>query len=178
MRLFVGLRPSESFWTGLSGLQSRLREAGVTARYLDPGNLHLTLAFIGQWPENISGILPAVDQPFELRLSHIGIFPEARVIWAGVKPSAALDQLAERVRNRLKEAGIPFDPKPFVPHITLGRKPVVPAGLNLTGIEVPPAEMTVTEVCLYRSDRCETGMVYSVIGSSADPKGFFPEPVG
>ena len=42
----------------------------------------MTLAFIGEWPEDISEILPAADQPFLLRLSDVGLFPEAKVIWA------------------------------------------------------------------------------------------------
>ena len=169
MRLFVGLRPSDEFRTALSELQSRLREAGVTARYLDPLNLHLTLAFIGEWPENCAGILPKVDHPFQLSLSHVGIFPEAKVIWAGVEASDDLNRLAERVRENLAKAGIPFDGKPFVPHITLGRKPALPAGFRLTETAVPPAVMRVSDVFLYRSDRGENGMVYSVIGSGSAP---------
>ena len=128
----------------------------------------MTLAFIGEWPENVAWILPAVDKPFLLRLSHVGLFPEAKVIWAGVKTSDELNQLADHVRANLMEAGIPFDSKPFVPHITLGRKPIVPSGFELSAIQVPSAAMTVSEVCLYRSDRAENGMVYAVIGSSAE----------
>ena len=167
MRLFVGLRPSEEFRTALSVLQSRLQAAGVAAKYPDPSNLHMTLAFIGEWPENITALLPSVDRPFQLTLSHAGLFPQAKVIWAGVEPSDALNRLAEQVRGRLSEAGVPFDPKPFVPHITLGRKPVIPEGLELSAIEIPSAVMTVKDVCLYRSDCEESGMVYSVIGQSS-----------
>ncbi len=171
MRLFVALKPSGEFRTALSAVQARLREAGVAAAYLEPSNLHLTLAFIGEWPADISGILPPPEQPFSLRLSHPGTFSRARVLWAGVEPSDELDQLARRVRNSLSDAGIPFDPQPFVPHITLARKPVIPEGLDLAGIGVPRAEMTVTDVFLYRSDRGENGMVYSVIGSSRENAG-------
>ncbi len=165
MRLFAGLCLSGEFREALAVLQSRLQDAGVTARYYDPSNLHMTLAFIGEWTENVSGILPAVERPFQIRLSHLGIFPEARVIWAGVEASDALNRLADQVRNNLSEAGIPFDPKPFVPHITLGRKPVIPAGFELSEVAVLPAAMTVRNVALYRSDRGENGTVYSVIGS-------------
>ncbi len=168
MRLFVGLRPSEEFRAALSVLQSRLQSAGVAARYLDSSNLHLTLAFIGEWPENVSAILPPVEQPFTLTLSGIGLFPEAKVIWAGVQKSAALDHLAQQVREKLTAADIPFDPKPFVPHITLGRKPAVLESVNLSGIMIPPAVMTVEDVSLYRSDRGENGTVYSVIGSTTE----------
>ena len=168
MRLFVGLRPSEEFRTALSVLQSRLQSAGVAARYPDPSNLHLTLAFIGDWPDDVSAVLPQVDHPFTLTLSGIGLFPEAKVIWAGVQKSFALDHLAQQVREKLAAADIPFDPKPFVPHITLGRKPVVPETVILSEIKIPPAFMTVKDVFLYRSDRGESGMVYSVIGSSSE----------
>lgn len=171
MRLFVGLKPSEAFRAALSVLQSRLRAAGISARYLDPSNLHMTLAFIGEWPENVSGILPAVAKPFPLVLSHVGVFPEAKVIWAGTEPSEELDHLAEQVRDRLAEAAVPFDPKPFVPHVTLGRKPAIPAGFSLPEFAVPPAVMTVDNVFLYRSDRTENGMAYTVIGKASGKEG-------
>lgn len=166
MRLFVGLRPSDEFRTALSLLQDRLRAAGVTGQFLDPSNLHMTLAFIGEWPEDVTEILPAAGDPFPLTLSHIGFFPEAKVMWAGVKKSAALERLASRVRHNLADCGIPFDPKRFNPHITLARKPSVPAGVIVSEIEIPQTVMTVEEVCLYRSDRGKNGMVYTVIGSS------------
>ena len=167
MRLFAALWPSEDFRAALSVLQSRLRSAGITAGYLEPSNLHLTLAFIGEWPENVAGVLPEVEVPFSITLARPGVFPKAKVIWAGVEESAALNDLTERVRRSLSAAGIPFDPKPFIPHITLGRKPVVPDGFDFSEIVVPPAVMTVRDVFLYRSDRGENGMVYSVIGSAS-----------
>ena len=164
MRLFVGLEPSPDFREALAELQNRLKAAGVTGRYLDSANLHLTLAFIGMWPENISALLPPVEQPFSLALSQPGVFPEARVLWAGVKPSPALDALAAGVRRALAAADIPFDPKPFRAHITLARKPFIPSTVNLSEIPVPAAEMRVKNVCLYRSDHLENGMAYTVIG--------------
>ena len=167
MRLFVGLRLSEAFRRALSELQVQLQDAGIAAKYLDPSNLHMTLTFIGEWPENVAGILPLVEQPFSIMLSHIGLFREAKVIWAGVEESEPLNKLADSVRNNLSAAGIPFDPKPFVPHITLGRKPIVSATFDISEIIIPAAEMTVSDVFLFRSDRGENGMVYSVIGSAS-----------
>ena len=168
MRLFVGLKPAEAFRAALKEAQDRLRAAGVAGRYLDPANLHLTLAFIGEWPEDVTPVLPAVTEPFEIELAGPGIFPEAKVLWAGVKPSAALDRLAGEARDRLAANRIPFDPKPFNPHITLVRKPLLPAGLVLPETVFPAAAMTVKEVCLYRSERGENGMEYTVIGSTLD----------
>lgn len=166
MRLFVGLKPSDECRKALSDVQESLRGAGIAARYYEPSNLHMTLAFIGEWPENISAILPRVEQPFSVILSKTGVFPKARVLWAGAEHSQALDRLAQRVRENLAEQGIPFDPKPFVPHVTLGRKPFIPEGMDLAGIEIPSVAMPVTDVYLYRSEKGEKGMVYTVIGKA------------
>ena len=136
---------------------------------LTPSNLHLTLAFIGMWPEDISGLLPSVQNPFPVTLSHLGIFPGAKVLWAGVEPSEALDNLARQVRQALTKAEIPFDRQDFNPHITLARKPAVPEHVRLSEIEVPQATMIVKDVCLYRSDHFENGMEYTVIGRSKRP---------
>lgn len=167
MRLFVGLRPSEEFRTALSAVQNRLLTAGISGRYLDPANLHMTLAFIGIWSEDITPVLPAVPLPFPIILSHLGFFPEAKALWAGVEPSEALALLAGSVRDALDANNIPFDRKKFNPHITLVRKPVIPAGILLPEIEIPSVSMLVNEVCLYRSDRGENGMEYTVIGSTS-----------
>lgn len=164
MRLFVALEPSPQFREALAALQDRLRFAGVTGRYLEPFNLHLTLAFIGMWPEDVTALLPRVSAPFPIALSCLGVFPAAKVLWAGVEPSRALDRLAGDVRQALTRAGIPFDQKAFNPHITLVRKPFVPENAALSDINVPRAEMTVRGVCLYRSDHGENGPVYRVIG--------------
>ncbi len=164
MRLFVALEPSPAFRDALSRLQDRLRQAGITGRYLTPSNLHLTLAFIGEWPEDVTPVLPPVSRPFSIALSRPGIFPGARVLWAGVDECAPLNALARRVRECLTASGIPHDPQAFNPHITLLRKPVLPREDLLSSVEVPKASMTVREVCLYRSCRTEQGLTYSVIG--------------
>ena len=126
----------------------------------------MTLAFIGMWPEDITGLLPSVRDPFPVTLSHLGIFPKAKVLWVGVEPSEALNSLARLVRQALTEAEIPFDRQDFNPHITLVRKPTIPDNLNLSEIHVPQATMIVKDVCLYRSDHGEQGMEYTVIGRS------------
>ena len=171
MRLFVALQPSPYFLSALAETQDRLRSAGVEGRYLAPENLHMTLAFIGEWPEDVTAQLPSVEKPFPLVLSHLGTFPEADVLWAGVQASEELYALAGKARAMLAAAGIPFDTKRFTPHITLARKPSVPKGIILSELAIPAAEMTVNEVCLYRSERGRNGMAYTVIARSRNEYG-------
>ena len=168
MRMFIAIQPSPGFRAALEGLQERLQEAGITGKYREPDGLHLTLAFIGEWPEDVTELLPAVQKPFSITLSHLGIFPEANVLWAGIEPCEELDRLAKQVRHSLAGAGVPFDRKNFNPHITLARKPFVPEKTVLSEIKVPKVSMIVDDVCLYRSDRGKNGMVYTVIGSSSE----------
>lgn len=163
MRLFAALQPSPAFREALADLQERLRGAGVEGRCLNPAYFHLTLAFIGEWPDDVTNILPPVEKPFSITLSRLGVFDRARVLWAGVEPCAALHALATQVRRSLQAAGIPYDPQAFNPHITLIRKPLLPCGV-LPEIAVPPVSMTVGEVCLYQSARGEEGVRYTVIG--------------
>ena len=164
MRLFTAIQPSPGFQAALEDLQERLCSAGVTGRFREPDGLHLTLAFIGEWPEDITEILPPIQKPFSITLSRLGLFPEANVLWAGIDPCEELDHLAAQVRHCLADEGIPFDRKKFYPHITLARKPSVPNGVVLSEIPVPRVSMIVDEVCLYRSDPGKNGMAYTVIG--------------
>ena len=170
VRLFIAVEPSPAFRAALSALQQQLAAAGVTGQWLTPENFHLTLAFIGEWPEECPPPLPPPGAPFPIALSHPGVFQRAKVLYAGIAPSAELTALAERTQSCLTEAGIPFDSKPFVPHITLARKPSVPPGLLLPEFPVPPARMEVRGACLYRSQREESGMAYTVIRRSLTPE--------
>lgn len=169
MRLFVALEPSPAFLAALCALQDSLRQAGVEGNYLKPANIHLTLAFIGErpGPEGIPLVSP--QAPFSLSLGGLGVFEEADVLWAGAGASPALEGLAGSARAALDSAGVPFDPRPFVPHITLVRKPRFPEGFSPERFPVPKARMMVRESCLYLSARGEDGLSYTVIGRSAPP---------
>ena len=164
MRLFVGLEPTPDFRGALAEVQERLQAAGVDGRYLSPSNLHMTLAFIGEWPEDVTETLPDITEPFSITLSHLGVFTGAKVLWAGIKPSQELNDLAARVRMRLDAVGIPYDRQSFNPHITLIRKPILPNEQLLTDIQIPSTSMIVKEVCLYQSAHEADGMKYTVIG--------------
>ncbi len=164
MRQFIAIRPCAGFLNALTELRSRLCAAGVRGAFQKADNLHLTLAFIGEWPEAVTELLPVIAEPFPLTLTHIGVFEKAKVLWAGVEPSEALNALARKTRQNLIDAGVPCDPKGFNPHITLLRKPVLPSGTELARIELPRATMLASEVCLYSSERGGDGMIYTVIG--------------
>lgn len=93
-----------------------------------PETLHLTLAFIGELArERVTEAAHALAVanglgPIPITLDVLGRFGAKGIVWAGpAAPPPALGSLAGRVREALAAAAIPFDPKPFVPHITVVR---------------------------------------------------------
>ena len=96
-----------------------------------PGDLHLTLAFLGELPpdalpglEDAARAVAAGHRPFTLRTAGLDGFADARrarVIWLGLEPCPVLEGLAADLRRALVARGVPFDPKPFRPHLTLAR---------------------------------------------------------
>ena len=162
MRLFIAIRLSEELKTALCQAQREMEARGIRGKFAPEENLHLTLAFIGDYPE-AEPVLDALRtvrfRPFALSLDGIGCFGD--LWWAGIRDSAALTAVARRVRRALAENGIPFDRKRFSPHITLIRK----ASKAAAGVSVPPAEMTVGALSLMRSDRGRNGMLYTELGT-------------
>ncbi len=162
MRLFVAICLSDGMKDALLDAQNALYDRGVRGRFTPEENMHLTLAFIGDYPE-AGPVLEALSglafSPFELTLEGLGCFGD--LWWAGLKGSAPLEALARRVRRALAEAEIPFDRKRFSPHVTLLRK----AKGAVPPLRLQSAEMTVEAFTLMRSDRGKNGMLYTELGT-------------
>ncbi len=161
MRLFVAIQLSREMKTALIDAQNAMFDRGLRGNFSPEENLHLTLAFIGDYPEAqpVLDALSAVHfAPFDLKLGGIGCFGD--LWWAGLEESAPLAAVAGRVRRALAENDIPFDRKRFSPHVTLVRRASKPAA----GIRIAAAGMTVRAVSLMRSDRGKHGMIYTELG--------------
>ena len=164
MRLFVAINLNEEMKDALLDMQDTLRTYGIRGRDTVPENMHLTLAFIGDYddPEYVKGVVDSIEiRPFEISLKGVGAFGD--LWWAGLENSAPLAAVSRRLRRALAEAGIPFDRKKFSPHITIIRR----ADGRLS--DVPEEElaaisgvsMTVDHISLMRSDRGKHGMIYT-----------------
>ena len=166
MRLFIAIGFPEPILDALSSLQEEMRAQGVDGNYTRRENLHLTLAFIGEYG-NPDDVLDAMEQaafsPFSLRLEGVGSYRE--LFWAGVSSNEKLAGYVKRLRRALSDEGIPFDRKRFSPHITLIRKASCRGGKGLPAANAPSGEMRVERISLMRSDRGKKGMIYTEIGS-------------
>lgn len=161
MRLFIAINLSEDMKNSLIDLQNEMYDHGACGNFTQEENLHLTLAFIGEYPDPqaVMDSLSSVSfAPFELVLEGVGSFGD--LWWAGLKESVPLAAVVRRIRRALAEKDIPYDRKRFSPHITLIRK----ASGEMPDIQTAPVSMTVTHISLMRSDRGKNGMIYTEIG--------------
>jgi len=165
MRLFVSLDPGEEVRAALSDYMDLLRRSGVRGRYVLPENLHITLAFIGEYrsPRRVMDALDSIEFcGFRGRISGTGAFRS--VFWAGISSGGAAEELAELVRGALSAGGIPSAPGRFVPHITLIRRPQFPDGW--TAPAPAPAGAVFRGIDLMSSELSHTGAAYRKIGTA------------
>jgi RNA 2',3'-cyclic 3'-phosphodiesterase len=125
-----------------AGIQDRLYDMAreiSEARSVPRQQLHLTLKFIGEVPEemlqSIREAMAAVSvAPFNLALQGMGRFPArgpARIVWAGCKAESRLQQLFSALEEVLEPLGIARERRNYFPHITIARlKHPSPAALR------------------------------------------------
>lgn len=162
MRLFVAIGLSDEIRKTLTGTLHEMKQKGIKGNYQPVGNLHLTLAFLGEVRNSsqVSEALQSVQyKPFRLGLDDLGSFGD--VLWMGVKGNQALNSVARDVRSALDAAGISYDTKKFTPHITLIRKMTG----NWKQITPPRGEMMVRKISLMKSEQKDGRMVYTQIDS-------------
>jgi 2'-5' RNA ligase len=186
-RLFVALEPPDPVRRRLAAAAAELRRAAGRAeadvRWVAPGNLHLTLQFLGAVPEErvdaIEAALTgaaALARPLSLEVTGAGGFPSARrprVVWLGLAGDVpTLAALVEELGRRLAPLGFPPETRPFSPHLTLGRARDPRGAPGLGGALAARAgadgfPWRATEVALFESHLSPRGPRYEVIQRAA-----------
>jgi 2'-5' RNA ligase len=142
-------------------------------------NLHVTLAFLGETPEDrLSDVTAAALEAarpvagFTLAFDRAGRFPERgrpRVVWLGIGQGLeSVVRLGEGVYAGLRERDLRFDDRPLAPHLTLARveedatlaqaRTVVAA---LDTLAVPRLEVDVREIAVVQSVLSPKGPRYT-----------------
>ena len=125
-RLFVAIDLPESTRQFLAELDPHVR--GV--RWTEAEQMHLTLGFFGDVPEDVDLALreelSAIDfGAFFLPITGAGTFPPKgppKIIWIGVgRGHPHLFQVHKRVQEAALAVGIEADLRPWHPHITIAR---------------------------------------------------------
>jgi 2'-5' RNA ligase len=125
-RLFVAIDLPDSTRQLLAGLDPHIR--GV--RWTELDQMHLTLGFFGDAPEDVElklrEKLSAVGfGAFFLPVNGVGVFPSKgapKIIWIGVgKAHPHLFQIHKRVQEAALAVGIEPELRQWHPHITIAR---------------------------------------------------------
>lgn len=162
VRLFFALWPQSELQGKLAAWAKQVAGRGRTMRR---ENLHLTLAFLGDTDAAlVPGLIAlAADIRFatiRLPLDRVGYWKHNRIIWCGASEEPqALTALVADLRARLTAAGVRYDPKPFVSHVTLVR--------NAASLPEAPAWMPLVwearDFALVASTRVDGRVTYAVM---------------
>jgi 2'-5' RNA ligase len=181
-RLFIAIELPKSVSAALADWQARLKAAAPanTVRWTEPQNLHLTLHFLG---ETETGLISSIGEmlaasaanrtDFVLSIGGMGCFPNMRrprIVWAGV--AGQLEPLLDLHRDlgqRLRAIGYRPEPRPYAPHLTLGR---VKNDLSVRQLSLlagqlaqaqagPAVPLHVQEVSLMQSALTPSGPIYT-----------------
>lgn len=180
MRLFIAIQLPPD-------LAARAFEILPTAlpalRRVKTENLHLTLAFLGQTPDDrLSDVTAAARDAaatvssFTLAFGGAGRFPERgrpRVVWLGlVEGAPSVLELGAGVSAGLRDRGLRFDDRPLAPHLTLARvvedasaAEAKTVGAALEGLAIAPLRFEVTEIAVVQSVLSPKGPRYTAVAT-------------
>jgi len=129
LRVFFALWPDAPASAALGVLAPEVATR-MAGRAPQSGNLHLTMAFVGEVGPNRVAVLQTIGRaaaartaPFALTLDRVGIFRGSGIAWAGAS-SAPPDimALAQRLAEGLAAERFSVEERAFHPHVTLARR--------------------------------------------------------
>jgi len=162
----------------LERASKRLSAAAQNVKWVRKENIHLTLKFLGEAPEeeveNIKNVISGIagkTAPYSISLGRLGAFPgpsRPRVIWVGLgKGVEETVRAAGLVEDGLEPLGFPREARPFSGHLTIGRfrVPKVDRAFQeiLLSEKIKPLETRLENIVLYQSSLSRAGAVYTPV---------------
>ncbi|UAA38275.1 RNA 2',3'-cyclic phosphodiesterase [Paraneptunicella aestuarii] len=129
-------------------------------------NYHITLCFNGKTSENqLQEMQSATDtllmNQFDLKLDDFGYFTKPKICFIGCREiPSQLHQLNQKLEQIAQQAGFRLEKRPYVPHVTLFRRLLMPPPMPLLS---PNFAMRAESFSLYESMSQRNGVVYRPI---------------
>ncbi|MBL4626954.1 MAG: RNA 2',3'-cyclic phosphodiesterase [Roseicyclus sp.] len=174
MRTFLALPIPDATIDALIRLQSTL----PTGRPVPEDNLHLTLTYLGDTPEEVletlHDLLTASRLPAaQITFGGLGTFAEMErgLTFAAIHPSDTLAALQAKVAQLARTAGATLPRRRFRPHVTLtraNRQPKGPARDHLAaamGAQPDIPGFTTHALCLYQSHLSPQGARHEILAT-------------
>jgi 2'-5' RNA ligase len=185
IRSFIAIELPEQIKLSISRLQEQLKsKSRAPVKWVDPGNTHLTLKFLGSINAAITGdIIKAMEAgsrdipPVCLNVADLGVFPNnnrTQIIWVGLTGELEkLQNLQRRIDMALVSLGFPRETRPFSPHLTIARlrDRATPTDRQNIGRLVADTsfksglDFCIDTLYLMRSQLTREGPIYSRLGS-------------
>lgn len=167
LRVFFALWPDGAIRAELDAAAGKLH-ALRGGRRTRPETIHLTLVFIGEikqarLPEVLAAAEGVVAPGIELLFDRTHCWRHNKIAHlAASQPPAALLELVRQLETRLEAAGIPFDRRPYAPHITLLRK--ADCSAQMTNPALAPIRWLARDFMLVCSSLRSGGALYQQLG--------------
>ena len=172
--LFIALLLPEEAKRHLGELLTDLKPRGRGVKWVVPKNLHLTLKFIGDRPQEDVEVIAdrlssaiAGQNKFPVTFKKCGGFPSLRaprVLWVGLDGAQPAATMAVQIDEALVPLGIAPEKRPFSPHLTLGRvkAPDRLAALTdyMSAISLNWPAVTLEKIALVKSNLTSDGPIY------------------
>ena len=165
MRLFIAITFPQQVKQQLAVYAEAIGALAQRANITRRDNFHLTLVFLGSAlteAEVCAALAGVKGAPFKLYSDKAGVFRRsgADIHWLGLKSSAELAALHDKLNAALAEVGFAPEKRSFSPHITLAREV-----RGLSG-ELPPPPRFIVPVdglSLMNSERINGLLTYTPI---------------
>lgn len=172
MRLFFAVTFPSEIKDRLCAVMENLRPCCAEGRFTLRENLHLTLVFLGEIPnEKLPAVQAAMEatsaDPFPLHIGGMGCFRRngGDLYWAGVERTQPLCSLYDSLSAELQKRGFTAESRTYRPHLTLVRQAVLTEGCDRSAFTVPVMKMNVEKFSLMKSERVGGRLLYTEIGS-------------
>lgn len=175
MRAFIAIDLPISIKNKISRIQSHLKTSDISAKWVKPENIHLTLKFLGNIKEPQIGQVKdtiretaSLLKPFEVSFNNFGVFPnpkKPKVFFISLTEENALKKIADILENKLEKFGFKKENR-FKAHITLARIKNATNIINLvkeiTNISFIKS-FAIQEIILFRSTLTQLGPTYEKV---------------
>jgi len=175
VRAFIAIELPETLKKKLGALAASLSTSKMAAKWVKPKNLHITLKFLGEVPEEgLSAIITVLEKlgqsydQFTVKAEGFGCFPargKPRVLFVEIGQRRILQTLVAELEEHLAELGFSKEGR-FKAHITLARfKGTHNLSRFKQGLETVPVNecFTVDALTLYKSILTAVGPTYQAV---------------
>jgi 2'-5' RNA ligase len=180
LRTFISVTLPKKIVSISNMLKTTINSKKDNVNWVNPGNIHLTLKFLGYTPfeaiEKINEELKDLvlnHSAMELMINGTSCFPKIerpRVLWLCVDGDISqLQVFVSDLNKKMEKFGFPLDEKKYIPHITLARIKYPPKDTpditNFINTSYEPLKFNINRIRFMSSELFPNGPIYSILGT-------------